>query len=82
MLLLLGYSLYAVALVARPCRDTCRRWMRWLNVRYELFGFHLRTAFPGLGRTADGQAFWRSCMETLGLDAAMAWLDQHGVNVP
>ncbi len=82
LLLLSGFSLYAVALTAQPCRDTCRRWMRWLNDRYELFGFHLRNPFPVLGRTVDWQEFWRSCMETLGLDAAMAWLDQHGVNVP
>jgi hypothetical protein len=67
LLLLSGFSLYAVALMAQPCRDTCRRWGRWLNARHELFGFHLRDAFPALGRTVDRLAFWRSCMETMGL---------------
>ncbi|MBN6742267.1 hypothetical protein JKG47_17440 [Acidithiobacillus sp. MC6.1] len=82
LLLLVGYSLHAVGQVVRPCRDTCRRWWRWLNARHEWFGFHLRSAFPGLGRTLDGLEFWQACMETLGLEAAMAWLDHHGVNVP
>lgn len=82
LLLLTGFSLYAVSQLARPCRDTCRRWWRWLAGRSISFESALRSAFPELGRTADGSGLWRLCLNSMGLRYAMAWLDGHGVSVP
>lgn len=82
LMLLLGHSLRSVSLVVQPCRHTLRRWRQWLTVRSETFGFHLRSRFAELGRTPEGPAFWRSCLDCMPLSEAMAWLDRHGVSVP
>ncbi|MDZ4123463.1 MAG: hypothetical protein U1E02_04685, partial [Hydrogenophaga sp.] len=55
---------------------TVRRWRDWLRQRGEFFAFHLRSRFANLGREPDVPALWRRVMRSMGLDVAMAWLDQ------
>lgn len=82
LMLLAGYSLHGVSLIAQPCRHTLRRWWQWLAARSGDFGFHLRSRFPELGRASDGHLFWRACLARMPLSDAMAWLDRNGVCVP
>jgi hypothetical protein len=82
LLLLAGQSFHSASRQAGMDRHTLRRWWRWLAMRGEAFGFHLRSRFPELGRSPDGPAFWRSCPDCMPLSDAMAWLDRQGVSVP
>lgn len=75
LLLLGGCSLRKCSLQALLDRRTVRRWRDWLHDRSETFTFFLRSRFAELGRSAQDSAFWCNVMSSLGLGAAMAWLD-------
>lgn len=75
LLLLGGCSLRNCSVQTLFERRTVRRWRDWLNDRSVTFTFFLRSRFAELGRSADGDSFWRNVIDGMGLGAAMAWLD-------
>lgn len=80
--LLTGCSLLRCGVTHDLCRNTVRRWWRWLALSTPTFEFFLRSRFPELGRTTDRQSFWRSCLSGMPLSYVMASLDHDGVSVP
>jgi len=80
--LLAGASLRAAAQASLPSRRTVGRWWRWLKARFAEHSFHLRSRFADLGRALSLPAFWRACLEQMGLAEAMVWLEHEGVSVP
>ncbi len=74
--LLKGFSLHACAGTDAPDRRTIGRWWQWLANASQRFEFHLRQRLPELGRAAGFGDFWRQVIQTMGLAAAMALLDQ------
>lgn len=74
--LLNGRSQQHCARTDVPDRRTIGRWWHWLQACGQRFEFHLRSRFPELGRTAGFGDFWRQLFKSMGLAAAMAWLDQ------
>ena len=71
-----GFSPHRCARDGGPDRRTLGRWRDWLQARGQDFEFALRSRFPELGRAAGFAAFWRRVLESLGLERAMAQLDQ------
>jgi hypothetical protein len=84
LFLLAGGSLAGCCrmLPAGPRLATVRRWWRWLHSSGVRFAWHLRSRWPELGRHADASAFWHRVLTARGLDAVMAWLDNHACPVP
>ena len=74
--LLNGYSQHHCAHADAPDRRTVGRWWHWLQERGQVFEFHLRSRLPELGRVFGFNKFWRQVLDTMGLAAAMALLDQ------
>ena len=64
------------------CADTVRRWRTWLAERSGTLEFHLRSAFPYLGRHGQGDAFWSAALRKPGLPEAMAAVCRQEVPVP
>ncbi len=75
LLMLTGFSLNKCSGCTGLGRHTVRRWRDWLHDRSATFAFFLRSRFAELGRSVDGDSFWRNVIDAMGLDAAMAWLD-------
>jgi transposase-like protein len=80
--LLAGASLRAAARESKPSRRTVGRWWQWLKEHFDEHRFHLRSRFADLGRAVSLPAFWRACLEQMGLAEAMVWLEHEGVSVP
>lgn len=80
--LLTGCSLHRNSVMHDLCRNTIRRWWRWLALSTPTFEFFLKSRYPELGRSADWQSFWRVCLNKMPLSSAMAGLDHDGVTVP
>ena len=59
-----------------PDRRTLSRWWTWLQARGRAFEFALRARQPELGRATGLVGFWRQVLDSIGLAAAMAQLDQ------
>lgn len=74
--LLKGFSLQHCARTDVPDRRTIGRWWQWLANGSQTFEFHLRQRLPELGRAAGFGDFWRQVIQSMGLAAAMALLDQ------
>jgi hypothetical protein len=60
----------------RPDRRTIGRWWAWLQKRRHDFEFALRSRQPELGRATGFVNFWCQVLNSIGLAAAMAQLDQ------
>jgi hypothetical protein len=82
MYLWLNFSLSFTSLRFGPSRDTCRRWLRWLQDRHLLWQFRLCTDHPDWGRTPEWPQFWSRVLGEQALSELVAWLDGHGVSVP
>jgi hypothetical protein len=67
--------------VVGPDRRTVGRWWHWLQACGPTFEFHLRARLPELGRSGGFGDFWRQVLESMGLAAAMARLNQE-ITVP
>jgi hypothetical protein len=80
--LLTGGSLHRSSVTHDLCRNTVRRWWRWLALSTPTFEFFLKSRYPELGRSADWQSFWLTCLSAMSLSCAMADLDHDGVDVP
>ncbi|MGE0047795.1 MAG: hypothetical protein AB7T01_02525 [Acidithiobacillus sp.] len=78
----LCFSLSFTKLRLGPSRDTCRRWLRWLQNRHAVWQFHLCTNHPDWGRTPEWPQFWSRVLEEHPLSELAAWLDHCGVTVP
>ncbi len=82
LLLLLRHSFSSTSLHVGPSRDTCRRWLHWLQNRHVLWRFRLCEAHPNWGRAPEWPQFWQRVWEEQPLSELAAWLDHHGVTVP
>jgi transposase-like protein len=80
--LVCGHSIHEVARWFWPSRRTVRRWWRRLEEQFDVHALHLRSRFAELGRSADWKAFWSLCLERMGLNEAMGWVDLAGIGVP
>ena len=77
-----GISLTRIREWVGVSADTVRRWRTWLIRRAGTLEFHLRSAFPHLGRHGQAEAFWTTTLTTLGLSDAMATVCRQGEIVP
>lgn len=74
--LLNGFSRQPCGGAETPERRTIGRWRAWLQEQGQTFEFHLRGRLPELGRASGFVDFWRQVLNSMGLAAAMAQLDQ------
>ena len=79
---LAGASLRSVSAHVVPHRRTVRRWWHWLRERSAVYGFHLRSVLPALGRAGPGVGWWRVALREAPLSVWMATLDRLGLVVP
>jgi len=77
-----GVSLNQAALWLRPSRHSLRRWWQRYQSYFPVHSFHLRSAFPALGRSLGIGRLWLSCLSQMPLSQAMLQLHRCGVIVP
>lgn len=80
--ILLKKSLRTVSKAALISRSTCRRWRNRFKERFLLHGSILRNHYPGLGRYAEFDSFWITCLNKIRLSKTMLLCHQSGVNIP
>ena len=82
LLLLKGLSYQAASQQTKPSRWTISRWWRRLQSQFLLYGYHLRSCLPSLGRISELIAFWKTLLDKFSLSHTMLILHNAGVVIP
>lgn len=82
LLVLLGKSIYQVALEVLPSRHTVARWCKWFKEQYRLHRDTLCTHYHSLTGAASFNRFWEDCLEAMPLSSAMRLCQISGVIIP